>query len=164
MWNLHALLRRLGIEDNFSDVERLSSGRQSFDTEFSATVFSGDPQHWTRYLGMSRGERYTEDVARIVWSQADRTLIFRPEGPGAQELASCLNSALPLLRQQLRCAPHASQALDPMIFTNASNAVPGLKLRVSATLPSDATREADLDDDLTATDTCVVLRNTVVKE
>jgi hypothetical protein len=126
MWNLHALLRRLGIEDNFSEIERLSSERQALETEFSATVFSGDPQHWTRYLGVRRGERYTQDVARIIWNQADRTLIFRPEGLGVQELSSCLNSGLSLLQQQLRCAPHASQALDDIIFGNTSNAIPDL--------------------------------------
>ena len=126
MWNLHAVLRRLGIEDNFTDIERLSSERQALETDYSATVFTGDPRHWIRYLRMSRGERYTEDFARIIWDPANRNLVFRPEVPGAQELASCLNLALPLLQQQLRCAPHASQALDDIIFGNTSNAIPDL--------------------------------------
>src|SRR5262245_3211685 len=91
MWNLHALMRRLGIGDNFSDIDGLSSERQAIETDFSATVFSGDPQQWIRYLGMRRAERYTETRVPILWNQADRTLSFQAEEPGARELASRLN-------------------------------------------------------------------------
>ena len=98
MWNLDAFLRRLGIEDNFSDIEGPSSEQQVLETDFSATVFTGDPQQWIRYLGMSRAERYTETHASIVWNPADRTLSFRPKEPGAQELANSLNLGLSLLR------------------------------------------------------------------
>ena len=87
VWNLHALLRRLGIGDNFSDIDGLSSERQAIETDFSATVFSGDPQQWIRYLGMSCAERYTETRVRILWNQADQTVSFQAEEPGAQELA-----------------------------------------------------------------------------
>jgi hypothetical protein len=163
IWNLHALLRRLGIEDNFGDIEGLSSEQQALETDFSATVFAGDPQQWIRYLGMSRAERYTETRIRILWNQADQTLSFRAEEPGAQELAGCLNRGLPLLRQQLQRAPHAAHVLDEMIFGNSSNGCTPLTLRVSAELPSDATREADLDDVLQASDTCIVLRKSLVE-
>jgi hypothetical protein len=164
MWNLHAFLRRLGIEDNFRDIERLSSERQALETDFSATVFTGDPRHWIRYLRMSRRERYTTDLARIIWDHSNRTMVCRAEEPGAQEIASCLNRALPLLQQHLQSTPHAARALDEMIFGNTSNASLDLKLRVSAGLPSDATREANLDDDLSAIDTRIVLRKNLVDE
>src|SRR5262245_42144529 len=163
MWNLHALLRRAGIGDNFSDIDGFSSERQAIETDFSATVFSGDPQQWIRYLGMNRAERYTETHARILWNQADQTLSFQAEEPGAPVLASCLNLGLTLLRQQLQRAPHAARALDDMIFGNASNGRTPLTLRVSADLPSDATREANLDGALEATDTCIVLRKSLVE-
>src|SRR5262249_38764192 len=114
------------------------------------------------YLGMSRAERYAQSRARIIWNKTDRTIIFQPEDAGAQEVATCLNSGLALLRQQLQHAPHAASALDDMIFGNASNGGPRLNLRVSTELPSDATREADLDDALLATDTCIVLRKDLV--
>ena len=71
MWNLHAFLRRLGIEDNFRNIERFSSEQQVLETDFSATVFSGDPQQWIRYLGMNHAERYTGTRVRILWNQAD---------------------------------------------------------------------------------------------
>src|SRR5262245_66535689 len=71
MWNLHALLRRLGIGDNFSNIGGLSSERQAIETDFSATVFSGDPQQWIRYLGMNHAERYTDTRARIPWDHAE---------------------------------------------------------------------------------------------
>src|SRR5499427_5348362 len=163
MWNPHALLRRVGIEDSFSDIERLSSERQAIETDFSTTVFTGDPQQWIRYLGMNRAERYVETRVRILWTLADRTLSFRAEAPGSQELAGCLNRGFELLRQQLQRAPHAARALDDMIFGNASNGRTPLTLRVSAQLPSDGTREANLDDALQATDTCIVLRKSLVE-
>src|SRR5262244_689689 len=163
MWNPHALLRRVGIEDSFSDIERLSSERQAIETDFSTTVFTGDPQQWIRYLGMNRAERYVETRVRILWTLADRTLSFRAEAPGSQELAGCLNLGLTLLRQQLQRAPHAARALDDMIFGNTSNGRTPLTLRVSAELPSNATREAGLDDTLLATDTCIVLRKSLVE-
>jgi hypothetical protein len=163
VWNLHALLRRFGIGDNFRDIDGLSSERQAIETDFSATVFSGDPQQWIRYLGMNRAERYTETRVRILWNQSDQTLSFQPEEPGAQELAGCLNQGWSVLRQQLRRAPHAARALDDMIFGNPSNGRTPLILRVSAELPSDATREANLDGALQATDTCIVLRKSLVE-
>jgi len=163
MWNPHALLRRVGIEDSFSDIERLSSERQAIETDFSTTVFTGDPQQWIRYLGMNRAERYVETRVRILWTLADRTLSFRAEAPGSQELAGCLNRGFELLRQQLQRAPHAARALDGMIFGNASNGSTPLTLRVSAELPSEATREAYLDDALQATDTCIVLQKSLVE-
>src|SRR5215510_10752933 len=163
MWNLHALLRRLGIGDNFSNIGGLSSERQAIETDFSATVFSGDPQQWIRYLGMNHAERYTDTRVRILWNQADQTLSFQAEEQGARELASCLNLGLTLLRQHLQRAPHAARALDDMIFGNASNGRTPLTLRVSAELPSDATREANLDDALEASDTCIVLQKSLVQ-
>src|SRR5262245_25274061 len=121
MWNFHALLRRLRIEDNFTGIEGLSNEQRVLETDFSATVFSGDPQQWIRYLGMSRAERYAQSRARIIWNKTDRTIIFQPEDAGAQEVATCLNSGLALLRQQLQHAPHAASALDDMIFGNTYN-------------------------------------------
>jgi hypothetical protein len=50
MWNLHALLRRLGIGDNVRDIDGLSSERQAIETDFAATVFSGDPQQWIPFM------------------------------------------------------------------------------------------------------------------
>src|SRR5262245_34776587 len=163
MLNLHTFLRRVGIEDNFSDVEGWTSERQAIETDFSATVFSGDPQAWIRYLGTNRAQRCTESRVRIFWDQADHALSFRAEDPGAQELAACLNQGLPLLWQQLQRTPRAAQALDDTIFGNTSNGRTPLTLRVSAQLPSDAIREADLDDSLQATDTCIVLREGLVQ-
>jgi hypothetical protein len=163
MANLHALLRRIGIEDNFSDIEEWISERQAIETDFSATVFTGDPQHWIRYLGTNRAQRYTKARVRILRNESDQTLSFQAEEPGAQELADCLNRGMPLLRQQLQRTPHAARALDDTIFGNASNGRTPLTLRVSAQLPSDATREADLDHALQATDTCIVLRKHLVE-
>src|SRR5215813_12897359 len=163
MWNPHALLRRVGIEDSFSDIERLSSERHAIETAVSTTVFTGDPQQWIRYLGMIRAERYVETRVRILWSLAHRTPSFRAEAPGSQELAGCLNRRFELLRQQLQRAPHAARALDDMIFGNASNGRTPLTLRVSAELPSDATREANLDDALQAADTCKIGRKSLVE-
>jgi hypothetical protein len=163
MLNLHTFLRRLGIEDNFSDVEGWTSERQAIETDFSATVFSGDPQEWIRYLGTNRAQRYTESRVRILWDRTDHALSFQAEDPGAQELAGCLNRGLLLLRQQLQRTPRAARALDDTIFGNTSNGRTPLTLRVSTQLPNDATREADLDDSLQATDTCVVLREGLVQ-
>ncbi len=50
LWNLHALLRRIGIGDNFSDIDGLSSERQVIETDFSATVFNGDPEQFEEVI------------------------------------------------------------------------------------------------------------------
>ena len=163
MWNMHAILRRLGIEDNFSDIEGLSSEQQAVETDFSATVFGGDPKQWIRYLAMRRAERYTDTRVRIECNLAQQTLSFHAADSGAQELADCLNRGLPLLQQQLRRAPHAARALDDMIFGNASNGRTPLTLRLSAQLPGDDSREVELDDALQATDTCIVLGQSLVE-
>src|SRR5262249_23570566 len=116
-----------------------------------------------RHRGTSGAEPRRETSVRMLCNPADQTVSFQAEEPGAQELAGCLNRGLPLLRQQLQRAPHAARALDDMIFGNASNGRTPLTLRVSAELPSDATREANLDGALQATDTCIVLRKSLVE-
>ena len=148
MWNLHALLRRLGIEDNFSDIEGLSSERQALGNGFfrnrlywrPAAVDSIPRHEPRRTLHGNAGPHSLGSGRPNPELSGGRT--------GSPGLAGCLNRGLPVLRQQLQRAPHAARALDDMIFGNASNSCTPLTLRVSAALPSDATREADLDDAL----------------
>jgi hypothetical protein len=163
MWNLHALLRRLGIEDHFNDVEGLSGEQPAFETDISATVFGGEPSQWVRYLGTKRAERHAGVPVRILWDPAEHTLAFRAEDSSTGELVDVLNRGFPFLQQQLQRAPHAARILDDMIFGNASNGAAPLTLRVSAELPTEATREVDWDDDFRATDTCIVVRQSLVE-
>jgi hypothetical protein len=164
MWSVHAVLRRLGIEDDFRDVEDMCRPQPAVQADFSATVFSGEPTQWVRYLSTNRADRYAGAPISILWQPADRTLVFRAEHAGTRELADCLNQGMAFLRQQLLRTPHAARVLDDLVFANASNGEAPLALRVSPELPSDATRQVGWDDALQATDASIVVRQGLVEE
>jgi hypothetical protein len=163
MWNLHAILRRLGIEDHFNDIDGLSGEQPAFETDISATVFGGEPRQWLRYLGTKRAERHAGAPVRILWNPAEHALEFRAEDSATGELAEVLNRGLTFMRQQLQRVPHAACVLDDMIFGNASNGAAPLTLRVNPELPTEATREVDWDNDLRATDACIVVQQSLVE-
>jgi hypothetical protein len=163
MWTFRALLRRLGIEDNFDDVDGEDSKQPAVQTDHSATVFSGEPSQWVRYLDTDRAARYADAPVPILWNPADRSLVFRAEQPGVQELADSLNRGLALLPEQLQRTPHAARVLDDLIFGNASNGEAPLSLRLSPDLPSEATREVAWDNALRATDVCIVVRKSLAE-
>lgn len=127
-------------------------------TEFSNTVFAGEPAQWERYLNTPRHQRYARDMRiAILWDGADRTLVFRPESPDAAPLARALNTAYEAIQSSARKKPFAGEVLDDLVFGNKTNGGTALNLRLSEILPCEATREVRVDEALAPLESNIVI-------
>ena len=134
---------------------------QNLGPDVGGVVFAGRPGQWKHYLGTPAAGRYDGDIRiRILWQGRGRTLRFEPEDRVADSLARALNRGFDLLRKKLESWPFVTEVLDRLVFENRSNGVGSLRMRTSGCVPTHATREVVLTDDLQAMEACIVLNRT----
>lgn len=128
-------------------------------TAFSSTVFSGDTEAWVAYLEQPMDRRHDRpEVIRVAWDPDARRIAFVAENEASTHLADLLFHALRTARERARFKGFVSGLLEQMLFANPTNAIVPIHIRVSTTLPSCASREIVVDDDLRATETRIVLQ------
>jgi len=133
------------------------------DTEWSTTVFSGQAPAWSAYLQSSHDQRY--EGTRIVDIRCElenRRLSFAPRNQASGLLSDCLGHGYRLLCDHLSPRPWARDQLFRLLFENGSNERTPLVLRVSASLPSEGSREVRLNDRLQPLESNIVLRQSMV--
>jgi hypothetical protein len=163
-WYLDQLLRWIrGEADAIRDADT-EARMPRVKTQLSATVFTGEPDDWLRYLNLAREDRYSERVrvgVRCLW--AEQRLEFVPKDEISKPLAECLEESFALAQEKAQEKAHVLEAFDRMVFSNTSNRDRELDLRISPGLPCDASREVLFDDELGAKDVTLVLRATYVE-
>jgi hypothetical protein len=158
-WKFDELLRWIGMEADVAPRDGAAARPPRVKTQLSATVFSGEPDEWVAYLNRSREQRYTDRIRVAIRCLAeDHRVEFRPKDEVSKPLASCLDEAFTQAREKAREKKFVLQAMDRMVFGNASNRRSELELRISPSLPCDASREVLFDDELLAKDVTIVLR------
>jgi hypothetical protein len=101
------------------------SGHSSARTEFSATVFSGDLDHWVRYLSTPAAARYELGVGvRVHLHRELRLVAFEAEGEDAQWLAGLLDTLLGIVRARAQRKSNVSSLLDDLLFGNFRRVCP----------------------------------------
>ena len=127
-------------------------------TEFSNTVFSGEPAQWEQYLKIPRDARYVPNIrVSILWDENEHLLLFRPETPDAAPLSEALNTAYKAIEASAREKPYVGDVLDELVFGNKSNGGTALNLRLSDQLPCEVTREVQFDPDLLPVENNIVV-------
>lgn len=162
IWNWYRLKRLFGIEDTFSDLT-FPAPVKHVQTQFSATVFTGEAQEWIEYLELPRNERYSNVSLRIFWDSQAEILELQAADEASAELANILNQGLKVVQEQVRSKPHVEEAFHRLVFENQSNSIEPFRLRVSPKLPSEATREVSVDEKLRSTGTNIVLQSNFVE-
>lgn len=133
-------------------------------TEFSNTVFAGEPRAWETYLRTPRAERYVRNVRiSILWDGNTRFLLFRPETADAVALARGLNAAYKAIETSARTKPYVGAVLDELIFGNLTNGGAALNLFLSETLPCGTTREVRLNEHRVPVENNIVLNAGVAR-
>lgn len=136
-----------------------------FKTEFSNTVFSGDPEHWEHYLKSPRDDRYVRNIRiSILWDDKARFLLFRPETPDSTALTRALNIAYKAIEESAREKDFAGKIFDKLVFGNTTNGDAALNLYLSSSLPSESTREVRFDEELRPMESNVVINSALARE
>lgn len=118
----------------------------SIRTEFSATLFSGTPGEWVRYLSMPLAERYDSDVAATLHCEGgNKRLRFEPCATDGRWLCELLDQGIAELRAQVRHKPEVAAELEWVLFERAKKLPSPYRLQVSRYLPTVATREVGWD-------------------
>jgi len=139
--------------------------RTRVKTEFSNTVFAGEPEAWEAYLNMAREDRYVRNIhLAILWDDNARFLLFRPETPDSQPLARALNGAYAVIADSAHEQDHVGPVFDELIFGNKTNGGAALNLYLSAALPSDVTREVRFDEALHPMENNIVVQSDLVRD
>jgi len=134
-------------------------------TEFSNTVFSGEPKQWEAYLNSSPEERYVRNVRiSILWDDKARFLLFRPESQDAADLTRALNVAYKAIESSAREKPYVGDILDDLVFGNKTNDDTAFNLYLSGGLPCHTTREVRVDADLKPMENNIVVNSSLARE
>jgi hypothetical protein len=135
-------------------------------TDFSATVFSGEPRAWVRYLGSEAEARYESGIGVWVHRQSDvQVLAFEAANADSEWLSELLRRGVRTLRQRIQHKPNVVQALNDLLFGPASGPdSTRIVVRLSPGLPALGTRE--LADPATggAGDVRIVLQSQFVRQ
>ncbi len=134
-------------------------------TEFSNTVFSGEPEQWENYLNMPRDDRYVRNIrVAVLWDDKARFLLFRPETSDSLPLTRALNAAYKAIVISAREMPHVGEVLDDLIFGNKTNDGVALNLFLSAGLPCETSREVRFDEELYPMENNIVINSDIARE
>lgn len=133
------------VDALFDGVER--AREPSIQTDFSATVFAGQPAEWVHYLGLGSDGRYeAETVVNVHLQHQIRAIAFEPENAASEWLSKLLERGIRLMRQRLEYKPNALQALDELLFSGGELEGRSIHVRLSPWLPSLSTREMEHPD------------------
>jgi hypothetical protein len=164
MVGLKSLLRWLRQEGGFTPAHQAVRPRP-VKTSLSATVFTGESDAWVSYLTTTREQRYDSTLRiPVTCDPAADQLLFHGANETSQVLARHLQAAYQTFHATVRNRPFVIRALHRAIFENTSNLAGRITLRVSRTLPCNASREVPLATSLFPSDVHIVLRESVVHE
>jgi hypothetical protein len=137
-----ALRQSHRVEGKADEFGAVATPTHGVKTEFSATVFSGQPHEWVQYLSLGVEARYERGVCVHVHMQRDlETLAFEARGADSEWLANLLRQGLRHVRQRLEGKPNVLSALDELMFGDEQLCGHPIVVRLSPHLPSLGTRE-----------------------
>ncbi len=127
-------------------------------TERTTTVFSGTSEEWVRYLSLPREQRRDHPLfINVVCRPDERFIRFEPQNRESATWAEWLDETLSILTNALEEKPVVAGVLDRLLHGNASNTLTPIHLHATSGVPSEATREVDLDDSLRPLETDIVI-------
>lgn len=147
-----------------ADRSTVSPGTKRIRTDISATVFSGTPELWVKYLNIPPEERALEgEVIHLNYDSYRHHLGFDGAGSLAGHLAQYLQIAWERGVKQLEELPEIRHRLEMNIFGNLSNEEAPIRIRFSPAVPADATREIRMSGDR-ANEIAIVLRHDLAEK
>lgn len=165
---LRHFLTALGLEDSRDKRARRGeppARQRPASTNRSTTVFSGEAGDWLDYLQRPWSTRQDGGFEMEIHLQAGRRrLEFSARNPRSARWAGALTQAFRGLQSRLERSPVAGQVFHEMVFGNTANLSAGLLLNSCSGLPAPATREARVNDDLSPSESRILVRTRMLEE
>ncbi|MGD9043320.1 MAG: hypothetical protein PVG06_06400 [Desulfobacterales bacterium] len=132
----------------------------------NSVVFDGERSSWKKYLELSLSQRYEPETlveAKPISESDGFEFIALNKNSNSEKLVRLLKEGFRLLLKELGAYEVTARILAREVFSNSSNTVIPVKIRCSKHLPSDATREILLDDNLSIKEVSVVLNSDLIQ-
>jgi len=132
----------------------------------NSVVFEGEYSEWQAYLERSYDKRYLPDITIQVDPALDGSgLMFTTltENQLAEHLVVLYAEGLHLLTERLASYPITAEILTREVYANDANNIVPILIKCSPYVPTDATREIVLNDNLEIQVVSVVLNSNLVQ-
>ena len=132
----------------------------------NSVVFDGDRSMWKKYLALSPSQRFESETlvkAKPISESEGFKFIALNKNSNSEKLVNLLNKGFGLFLDELEKYEITARIIAREIFSNDSNTVVPVQIKCSKHLPSEATREILLDDNLNIREVSVVLNNDLIQ-
>lgn len=155
---INALKDPAAVQQSLENV----TGRASIQS----VVFGGTLEQWENYVNKTWKQRYSsQGHLRIIVDQEKEEIIINPLGNEiySDVLAKALNQGIKLFQKKLENIPYAQELFRNEVIQNMANKAMAINLRLSDILPTEASREIFLDDNLDIQHINIVLKRSMVE-
>ena len=131
----------------------------------NSVVFDGEHSLWKKYLGLTFSQRYEPEIcvrAKPISEKDGFEFIALNKNSESEKLVSLLEEGFNLFIEKLKEYKITAEIITREIFSNSSNTVVPVQIRCSKHLPTDATREILLDDNLSIREVSIVLNSDLI--
>jgi len=131
----------------------------------NSVVFDGEFSSWKEYLELSLPQRYEPEILVSLKPIPERDgfeFIALNKNSGSEELVGILKEGFGLFLEKVEEYKITAGIIAREVFSNSSNAVVPVQIRCSKHLPTDATREILLDDNLNIREVSIVLKSDLI--
>ena len=131
----------------------------------NSVVFDGEHSLWKKYLGLTFSQRYEPEIcvrAKPISEKDGFEFIALNKNSESEKLVSFLKEGFSLFLEKLKEYKITAEIIAREIFSNSSNTVVPVQIRCSKHLPTDATREILLDDNLSIREVSIVLNSALI--
>ena len=131
----------------------------------NSVVFDGERSSWQKYLELPLSQRYEPDIfvrAKPTPEKDGFEFIALNKNSESENLVRLLDEGFNLFIEKLKEYKITAEIIAREIFSNSSNTVVPIQIRCSNHLPTDATREILLDDNLSIREVSIVLNSDLI--
>ena len=131
----------------------------------NSVVFDGEHSLWKKYLGLTFSQRYEPEIcvrAKPISEKDGFEFIALNKNSESEKLVSLLDEGFNLFIEKLKEYKITAEIITREVFSNSSNTVVPVQIRSSKHLPTDATREILLDDNLSIREVSIVLNSALI--
>jgi hypothetical protein len=131
----------------------------------NSVVFDGKRSSWQKYLELPLSQRYKPEIfvrAKPTLERDGFEFIALNENSVSEKFVGLLKEGFSLFLEKLKEYKITAGIIAREVFSNSSNTDVSVQIRCSKHLPTDATREILLDDNLNIREVSIVLRNDLI--
>jgi hypothetical protein len=133
----------------------------------NSVIFDGKLSAWKAYLARSLAERYEPELlveAKPVSAKEGFEFKALDNNSNSEKLADLFNDGFSIFLEKLEGYPITARIIAKEVFSNSSNILIPVQIRSSQHLPTDATREIFLDDNLDIREVFIVLKSDLIQD